>query len=80
MVGGKSLGGSSKINAMLYTRGLPGEYNLWAAESRDGWSYDDLLPYFKKSETDLDKDPRYPDDFHGVRGMSYGIVQSRNAQ
>ncbi|GJJ10629.1 hypothetical protein Clacol_004856 [Clathrus columnatus] len=44
MVRGNLLGGSSRINGMIYTRGVPGEYNSWAAAGRRGWGYDDLLP------------------------------------
>jgi choline dehydrogenase-like flavoprotein len=47
---GKMLGGSSGINYMAYVRGHPGDFDSWAAGGADGWSYDDVLPYFKKSE------------------------------
>jgi choline dehydrogenase len=47
---GKMLGGSSGINYMAYVRGHPGDFDAWAAGGADGWSYDDVLPYFKKSE------------------------------
>ena len=47
---GKMLGGSSGINYMAYVRGHPGDFDSWAAEGATGWSYDDVLPYFKKSE------------------------------
>ena len=47
---GKMLGGSSGINYMAYVRGHPGDYDAWAKGGATGWSYRDVLPYFKKSE------------------------------
>lgn len=47
---GKGLGGSSAINAMLYVRGHPGDYNEWADLGCDGWDWESLRPYFLKSE------------------------------
>ena len=47
---GKTLGGSSSINGMLYVRGNPLDYNTWAQFGNRGWSYDAVLPYFRKSE------------------------------
>ena len=47
---GKLLGGSSAINMMTHTRGDPGDYDRWARNGALGWSYSDVLPYFKKSE------------------------------
>lgn len=47
---GKVLGGSSSLNAMVYIRGQQGDYDDWAAAGNTGWSWTDVLPYFKKSE------------------------------
>ena len=47
---GKALGGSSAINAMLYVRGHPSDYDEWAELGCDGWSWDEVLPYFRRSE------------------------------
>lgn len=47
---GKIIGGSSSINAMAYVRGNPGDYDRWRQTGLTGWGYDDLLPYFKRTE------------------------------
>lgn len=47
---GKTLGGSSAINGMMYVRGLPSDYDNWAAMGATGWSWKDVLPYFRKAE------------------------------
>ena len=47
---GKMLGGSSGLNYMAYVRGHPGDFDSWAQGGADGWSYGDVLPYFRKSE------------------------------
>jgi choline dehydrogenase-like flavoprotein len=61
---GKTFGGSSSINAMIYIRGQREDYDGWAAAGCHGWSYDEVLPYFRKSE---DND-RLVDEFHGGNG------------
>ena len=48
---GKVVGGSSSINGMVYVRGHAGDYNHWAESGAQGWSYADVLPYFKRMET-----------------------------
>ncbi|MFK7804344.1 MAG: GMC family oxidoreductase, partial [Anaerolineae bacterium] len=47
---GKMFGGSSSINAMIYQRGAPSDYDGWAKQGNEEWSWEDVLPYFKKSE------------------------------
>jgi choline dehydrogenase len=61
---GRTLGGSGSSNAMLYTRGHASDYDAWAALGNAGWSFDDLLPYFKRAEN---HEPG-PDEFHGTGG------------
>ena len=61
---GRGLGGSSAINAMVYIRGNRWDYDNWAALGCTGWSYDDVLPYFKKSESN----ERGGNDYHGGEG------------
>lgn len=61
---GKTLGGSSSINAMLYVRGHRWDYDHWASLGNEGWSYDEVLPYFKKSEHNETID----NEFHGQHG------------
>jgi choline dehydrogenase len=48
---GRTLGGSSSINGMLYVRGNPADFDIWAQMGCRGWSYDEVLPFFRKSET-----------------------------
>jgi choline dehydrogenase-like flavoprotein len=61
---GKGLGGSSAVNAMLYLRGCAWDYDNWAALGATGWSYKDVLPYFRRAEGNV----RGADDFHGSDG------------
>jgi choline dehydrogenase-like flavoprotein len=61
---GKVLGGSSSINAMIYARGHRADYDAWAAEGNPGWSFDEVLPWFKRAE----HNERGADAFHGTGG------------
>ena len=61
---GKVLGGSSTINFMMYIRGSSHDYDHWQSLGNPGWSYQDVLPYFKKSE----HQERGATDYHGVNG------------
>ncbi len=61
---GKSLGGSSSMNAMLYVRGRPLDYDAWEAQGAPGWGYRDVLPYFVRSEDNA----RGASEFHGAGG------------
>ncbi len=54
---GRALGGSGAINAMAHVRGHRAVYDAWAAGGAAGWGFDDLLPYFKRTETALGRDP-----------------------
>lgn len=66
---GKMLGGSSGINYMAYVRGHPGDFDSWAAAGAQGWAYDEVLPYFKKSEDLAPSDDIVVDtESHGVGG------------
>jgi len=64
---GKTLGGSSAVNAMVYIRGHKSDYDRWQADGNEGWGYEQLLPYFKKSETNQ----RGANAYHGDKGPLY---------
>ena len=70
---GKALGGSSSINAMVYTRGHRSDYDEWAALGNAGWSYADVLPYFRRSE----HNERLADAYHG-RGGPLNVADPRS--
>ena len=61
---GKVTGGSSAINGQMFLRGMPEDYDAWASFGNDQWTYEKLLPYLRKLETDDD----IQDDFHGTDG------------
>jgi choline dehydrogenase len=61
---GKMLGGSSSMNAQVHVRGNPADYDAWAALGNEGWSYDDVLPFFRKSE----HNERGPSSYRGIGG------------
>ncbi|MBA4760739.1 GMC family oxidoreductase [Sphingomonas sp.] len=69
---GRGLGGSSAINAMLYIRGVPWDYDNWARLGCPGWGWDDVLPVFKRSEAN----EHGADDFHGGDGPLHVSDQS----
>lgn len=70
---GKVYGGSSSTNAMIYQRGNPEDYNGWAKLGNEGWAWEDVLPYFMKSE----HQERGASECHGVNG-SLNIADLRN--
>ena len=61
---GKSLGGSSSMNAMLYVRGRPLDYSLWEEQGAPGWGWEDVMPYFLRSEDNA----RGASEFHATGG------------
>jgi len=62
---GKLMGGCSSTNASMAVRGSPGDYDAWAAHGNPGWSFDDVLPFFRSIERDLDFGDA---EWHGSRG------------
>ena len=72
---GRALGGSSSINAMIYTRGHPWDYDHWAALGNEGWSWRDVLPYFRKSE----HNENFGGEYHGQDGpLNVANLRSMN--
>jgi choline dehydrogenase-like flavoprotein len=61
---GKMIGGSSSMNAMIYMRGNPADYDRWKQDGNEGWGWEDVLPYFKKSENQ----ERGASQFHATGG------------
>lgn len=71
---GRILGGGTSVNFMVYIRGSPHEFDAWARAGCEGWSFADLLPFFKKSESM--QDVRLKDsEYHGFNGPV--VVQDR---
>ncbi len=66
---GKVYGGSGALNGMIYQRGNPDDYDSWAKLGNEGWEWQEVLPYFKKSENNS----RGGDDFHGDDGPMYVV-------
>ncbi len=73
---GKVLGGSSAINGMIYMRGQARDYDLWRQQGCEGWSWDDVLPYFKRHEDQYAMEPGAFDDLH-ARGGEWRIENMR---
>ena len=82
---GKTLGGTSSINGMLYVRGNPADYDNWAQMGCRGWSYDEVLPFFRKSETYRGNgDPAYRsrggplivEDYRTILDLTHGFVEA----
>jgi choline dehydrogenase len=82
---GKVLGGTSSINGMLYVRGNPMDYDNWAQMGCRGWSYDEVLPFFRKSETYRgDGDPEYRskggplivEDYRTILDLTHRFVEA----
>lgn len=70
---GRVLGGSSSINGMIFNRGQPADYDHWKALGNDGWSFDEVLPFFKKLE-------QYPEGDERMRGKSGALYVTNLAR
>ena len=81
---GRVLGGSSSINGMLYVRGNPADFDGWAQMGCRGWSYDDVLPFFRKSEHYGPGDPAFRgkggvlrvEDYHTILPLTHRFVEA----
>ena len=71
---GKVTGGSSAVNAQIFLRGVPEDYDAWASDGNDKWSFQELLRFFRMIETDTD----FQDDFHGTDGPTFVCRFRRN--
>ena len=72
---GKMLGGTSSINAMMWVRGVPPDYDGWAKRGNAGWSYDEVVQYFKRAE---DTDPGRVDSEHLGTGGPMTVTEQRD--
>ncbi len=73
---GKTLGGSSSINGLIYIRGIPSDFNYWRQLGNAGWGFDDVLAYFRKAEGNV----RGDDELHGGTGpLGVDDMRWRNA-
>jgi len=61
---GRTIGGTGSINYMIYLRGHPSDFNYWSQLGCEGWGWNDVLPYFKRSEGNR----KHTDDLHGASG------------
>lgn len=69
---GRMIGGSSSMNVMMYVRGNPTDYEGWVRDGADGWGYQEVLPYFKRSEDNAD----FGEPYHG-RGGELHVTNKR---
>ena len=84
---GRTLGGSSSINGMLYVRGNPADFDGWAQLGCRGWSYEDVLPFFRKSEDYPQGDPDYRgrggvlrvEDYRTILPLTHRFVEAATA-
>jgi choline dehydrogenase len=84
---GKTLGGSSSINGMLYVRGNPADFDGWAQMGCRGWSFDDVLPFFRKSEDYAPGDSEFRgkggvlkvEDYRTILPLTHHFVQAAQA-
>ncbi len=72
---GKVLGGSSSINGLVYIRGNPHDFDRWQEEGATGWSYQDVLPYFRRAESRREGGDQYRGD-QGPLGTTYGRLEN----
>ena len=72
---GRVMGGSGAVNGQVFLRGIPEDYDSWAAQGNDQWAYRHVLPFFRKLESDAD----VQDDFHGSDGPVPVVRAPRDA-